>query len=84
MRATSITFLRTEGNQMRLKEDSRVHVRVFFCDKKDKPAELERCERSEEMGVGRGKTCLVPTEGRSRRLDGSLYFWHPRKGGWGE
>ena len=63
MGATSVTFLSTDGDQISSRRDIReVPVRVFFSDKKDKPAEAERYEIRRKEGVERGNTCLVPTE----------------------
>jgi len=82
MGATGVTFLWTDDCQMHSGGGLRkVRVQVFFSDKKDKPVKSERCKRSGETRVGRGETCLIPTEGWSRRLGGRLCFWHLGRGG---
>jgi len=81
MRATGVTFLCAGGGQMRSGDLRKMCIQVFFYDKKGKPAQSERCKRSGETGVGRGKTCLIPTEGWSRRLGGRLCFRHSGRGG---
>ena len=77
MGATSVTFLWADCDQMR-SEGRGARVRVFSSDRKDKPAQSERCEirASGQTGVRRGGTCLIPTKGRPRRLGRRLCFRH--------